>query len=240
MWRSSIRLVPFSSATHGNLEIFFEPVPVTPNDEGTAGNLLIVQETNNVGITLTGLTINGEDGSAQIIEPYIPARNALGAMVNFPSGAAAGDYEYVFLGKDDNGHTGLTWSTVNQLQVYIQLLNGLSQEHKTFRTGFIPFQFRVFVPQGSIALTVRLEGPPSPDNSLGLFIRASGPMEILGATIPPGPKADFRLLDLGTGFVRIDASSMPPLQTGTSYYLTIYRASRIGALPYAISATVSK
>jgi hypothetical protein len=240
VWRSSIRLVPFSSARYGHLAVFFDADPVMPDDDGTAGSLLVVQETNDVGITLTSLTINGVDSSAQILEPRIPARTALGAIISFPYGITPGDYEYVFRGNDDNGHTGLIWSTTNHLREYIQLLSGVAQDHQTLRVSFTPFQFRIFVPQGSTTLTVRLEGPAAPENLLDLFIRAAAPLEISGNTIPSVLKADFQLADLGTGSVRIDASASPPLQTGTSYYCTVRRTSGSRALPYTISATVSR
>ena len=214
--------------------------PVMPDDDGTAGSLLVVQETNDVGITLTSLTINGLDSSAQILEPRIPARTALGAIISFPYGVTPGDYEYVLRGNDDNGHTALIWSAIHHLREYIQLLSGVAQDHQALRVGFIPFQFRILFPKAQPPSPSVSEGPAAPENLLDLFIRAAAPLEISGNTIPSVLKADFQLADLGTGSVRIDASTSPPLQTGTSYYLTVRRTSGNRALPYTISAAVGR
>lgn len=240
VWRGSLRMVPFTSSRYGHLAAFFEPNPATPTDAGSGSNLLVLQETNDVGITLTGMIIDGLDASNLIREPRIPPGGALGAIIDFPSGAAPGEHYYVFQGNDDHGHTGLTWSAVNRLQAFVQLLSSVPREHRLYNAGDTPFQFRVFVPQGSAALVIRMEGPPAPDNVLTLYARAALPVEPAAGGPFSDPQADFRLTQLGTGSLRIDAVSTPPLRTGTSYYLAVRRASGTNPLTYTITASLDR
>ncbi len=101
-------------APSANLSLNFVPNPVSKGTDGKWSYNLTVTETGGVGVTLTKLTIGGQDYSASLASFFGSTRLAAraGVVVGIASSGFTPPFDLVWqiTGNDDNGHTGLTWS----------------------------------------------------------------------------------------------------------------------------------
>lgn len=98
-----------------HLDISFSPDPVPRAGDGKWHFTVIARETKGVGVTLTGLLINGVDYTNSIQDwfgtTHIVGNSGIKAdLVLSTSATPPFTSTFVFKGNDDNGNVNLSWS----------------------------------------------------------------------------------------------------------------------------------